>query len=491
MKTKLILSLLMLQSVVLFSQHRNWSDPIFLTDSLSDNTNCTIATIPFWYDDIKIFVFWEKSTDSSSTSIYYKNLTDMGEQQLAISLNNVHLKNPKILKTYHYPNYIDDLFILIFESNQNSNVDLYYSVYSSEGVFSEPEQLTESLYDDKNLSVGSDNKEIVWEQDGKILNSKFIRNDSTFTFSDPIIVDSNECSKPAIGSSERIVFYEKIIDDTLKIFFSEWNYIHSQWDTPEMLFFPGENISPTLNSYEDYNIYPVCWQFMQDSLWDLCFCDSYHEIYTVDLMPNYTKTSPSFIQYYISPKNKFFEMEYLLMTFVSDSTDNQEVYVHENENWPGYLINLSNYEGIDRNPLLFGTEIYPYSIHAINIWESYRNKHWLLVMSDTIIPIRPGGVNDNIKTQETFVLQQNYPNPLNTETIIKYEIHKPAKINLSIFNISGQKIKTLIDKNQSAGEYFVEWDGTDYNCNKVPNGIYFYKLSIGKQTTTKTMSLIR
>lgn len=98
-------------------------------------------------------------------------------------------------------------------------------------------------------------------------------------------------------------------------------------------------------------------------------------------------------------------------------------------------------------------------------------------------------------TPDDFVLVQNYPNPFNDITYIDYQIPADAFIQLSIYNLVGQQITTLVNAQQVAGLYQVEWDGTDQNNHIVPNGIYFYRLTIRSQNQscvlTRKMMLMR
>jgi hypothetical protein len=75
---------------------------------------------------------------------------------------------------------------------------------------------------------------------------------------------------------------------------------------------------------------------------------------------------------------------------------------------------------------------------------------------------------------EGYQLFQNYPNPFNAVTQIKYALPKDCKIKLTIYNILGQRVKTLVDEQQSAGYKNISWDGTDETGNEVSSGIYFY-----------------
>jgi len=72
----------------------------------------------------------------------------------------------------------------------------------------------------------------------------------------------------------------------------------------------------------------------------------------------------------------------------------------------------------------------------------------------------------------SFELYQNYPNPFNPKTIINYELPITNNVDLSIYNILGQKVATLVSKKQSVGRYQVEWDASGY-----ASGVYIYRLS--------------
>ncbi|MBN1154751.1 metallophosphoesterase [candidate division KSB1 bacterium] len=74
-------------------------------------------------------------------------------------------------------------------------------------------------------------------------------------------------------------------------------------------------------------------------------------------------------------------------------------------------------------------------------------------------------------------LQQNYPNPFNPVTTIRYQIIENAKVKLSIINVYGQTIRTLVNQEQPVGYYTTLWDGKDAYGNSVASGIYFYRLA--------------
>ena len=78
-----------------------------------------------------------------------------------------------------------------------------------------------------------------------------------------------------------------------------------------------------------------------------------------------------------------------------------------------------------------------------------------------------------------FTLHQNYPNPFNPATVIRFTLDKAGHIDLSIFNILGQQVKTLVNKHHDAGEYEIQWDGTDNSARAVSSGIYIYRMVTG------------
>ncbi|MFQ5752765.1 MAG: T9SS type A sorting domain-containing protein, partial [bacterium] len=90
-----------------------------------------------------------------------------------------------------------------------------------------------------------------------------------------------------------------------------------------------------------------------------------------------------------------------------------------------------------------------------------------------------------------FALEQNYPNPFNPETSIRYQISKPAQVNLEIYNVLGQKVRTLVKEEKNAGFYSVKWDGLDVAGRSVSSGVYIYRLSAGEFTATRKLALIR
>ncbi|MGB3478965.1 MAG: T9SS type A sorting domain-containing protein, partial [bacterium] len=90
-----------------------------------------------------------------------------------------------------------------------------------------------------------------------------------------------------------------------------------------------------------------------------------------------------------------------------------------------------------------------------------------------------------------FHLAQNYPNPFNPNTTIAYSLPRASRVRLSVYNIEGRLVTTLVDETQSAGDHSVDWNGTDAGHAPVASGVYFYRLDTGEYTESQKMVLLK
>jgi hypothetical protein len=116
-----------------------------------------------------------------------------------------------------------------------------------------------------------------------------------------------------------------------------------------------------------------------------------------------------------------------------------------------------------------------------------------------VIEFGPGNTATGIEQQpiqqvskpESFILSQNYPNPFNPTTTLSYSLEQSADVNLSIYNINGRLIQTLVDAKQARGGHSIVWDGTDSHFVPVASGVYFYVLSVNSIKSVKKMTLMK
>ncbi len=104
-----------------------------------------------------------------------------------------------------------------------------------------------------------------------------------------------------------------------------------------------------------------------------------------------------------------------------------------------------------------------------------------------------GPVSVMIETRpEVYALADNYPNPFNPQTMIKYQLPKAGLVTLEVYNMLGQVVRTLVNEHQRAGRYSVKWDATNTNGHSLSSGMYFYRVQAGQEfQSTKKMLLLK
>ena len=90
-----------------------------------------------------------------------------------------------------------------------------------------------------------------------------------------------------------------------------------------------------------------------------------------------------------------------------------------------------------------------------------------------------------------YKLHQNYPNPFNPVTTISFSLNKADYVTIDIYNIKGEKIKSLLNEHLGATQHNIVWNGKNDAGEPVSSGIYFYKIKAGKFNAVKKMVLIK
>ena len=102
------------------------------------------------------------------------------------------------------------------------------------------------------------------------------------------------------------------------------------------------------------------------------------------------------------------------------------------------------------------------------------------------------GVNDGpILKPDAFILNQNYPNPFNPSTVISFSLPEKCQVNISVFDLLGRHVKTLVATEMPGGAHEVIWNGSDDAGHDVASGVYLYKLNTGGQSQVRRMTLLR
>lgn len=104
----------------------------------------------------------------------------------------------------------------------------------------------------------------------------------------------------------------------------------------------------------------------------------------------------------------------------------------------------------------------------------------------TLTPSTSVSIDDEIDAPTEFTLGQNYPNPFNPTTNINYSVGEAGPVNITVYNVMGQKVAELLNTTKNAGSYQITWNATG-----VASGIYYYRLTAPGQVLTRQMTLIK
>jgi len=121
----------------------------------------------------------------------------------------------------------------------------------------------------------------------------------------------------------------------------------------------------------------------------------------------------------------------------------------------------------------------------------YMERDQVKTLIERVLDDFNGVQNDPPPVTYVAGLQQNAPNPFRQYTSISYQLKKPGKVSLKVYNIQGQLVKTLVDCDKTPGAYTIGWDGHDNNDRLVSTGVYIYHLSSGDQTQSRKMIVLK
>ncbi len=129
-------------------------------------------------------------------------------------------------------------------------------------------------------------------------------------------------------------------------------------------------------------------------------------------------------------------------------------------------------------------------LHNERVWDGDYNGVAIIDMGCYEYGADPVSVFDD-PIQLTDYQLINYPNPFNPSTTIVFNLPVSGKVKLEVFNIKGQKVKTLLNEEMQKGEHSIVWSCLDSNNKPVSSGIYLYKIKAGKQESVNRMLLLK
>ena len=168
-----------------------------------------------------------------------------------------------------------------------------------------------------------------------------------------------------------------------------------------------------------------------------------------------------------------------------------------NQPIPGAVITAGDYTATTNNSgaysIVAETGVYSVLVSANN-YQGQTVENVLVVANQTttvnFVLIPGSGSDDPSAPVAKTELLGNYPNPFNPSTTISYALKDPVPVELVIYNLKGQKVKTLLRENQSSGRYQVIWNGKDEGDRPVGSGVYYYVMKAGAYQSMRKMLLV-
>ena len=99
--------------------------------------------------------------------------------------------------------------------------------------------------------------------------------------------------------------------------------------------------------------------------------------------------------------------------------------------------------------------------------------------------------NDNANVAERFMLHQNFPNPFNPLTTLRYDLPEDSFVKIRVFDMSGNEVKTLVNETKGAGFNSVQWNATNNQGEPISAGVYLYSIEADDFIQTRKMILLK
>jgi hypothetical protein len=116
---------------------------------------------------------------------------------------------------------------------------------------------------------------------------------------------------------------------------------------------------------------------------------------------------------------------------------------------------------------------------------------WLFAEDGQLVPVGVPAKFMLAMPPQAFRLMQNVPNPFNPATTIAFELPEAVDVDVAVYNLVGQRLRTLVSEHKAPGRYQVVWDGKDDSKRDVSSGVYFYRYRAGDFWATRRMLLVR
>lgn len=415
------------------------------------------------------YICWVNENDSVYT-IYLKQISPTNRPEIIVARDSSRKSNPCIVRN-------EQNIIIAWQNETDDGWQIWFKTFKDDRL-SSGMLFVDSLANDPQITMSSNR--IAWIDSGRLLISEFNNLSKEY-----IIIDSLNCSSPDLKKEDNAYYstivYEKGLQDNKNVYLAELNtYVSQKWKKTKLSNGPG--INPRLG-FLDY----ISFQSFQDSIWTVLYGQVNNLPYDTVKISGCNLRNPLVFSYDVPTKENN-ATTYPFVAFEKDSTnsDYSDIVLKTHTSFcKDTFITVSKNFGKNYQPqIAFLTDSDSVKIAIIWINEMGKKKNIWIAES----PYNPkiGNIERSDKFIRWFELYQNYPNPFNPVTNIKYFVSKPCNVSLSIYNILGERIKVFNEGFKRIGKYKIKFDGRNY-----PSGVYYYKLTSGKYSTTRSMVLIK
>lgn len=466
------------------SYAQRWSEPVAISANSAEDKNPTISKALFdgWYPH-DIWITWESNRDGNWNiyGSYSPEFDTEWSSPIQLTSDSTDDRSPALFTDFEGT-------WLAWESFREGNWNIYVNRFEN-GEWLGSIRVTEDEAEDRNpvLRVDYQTVWLAWEskRNGNWdIYTSYIEN-GNWTIPVQVTLDTNNDLHPSIKpEGEIMVVFESNRDGDWNIYskiYNDTNWTFLRVVTTEI----GEDRSPDLAD-DGAGSPVVVWQSDREGDFNIYYSEFYlgewkeYEVVTnvqgADIMP-------VIIGFPIPVSRRQFFGN--CIGWSSNRDGNLNIYALEGP----ITLDL----GDDTAPAVGvrqrGDQMSEYETWIA--WESNRDGNLNIYAScklytfDDVININK---NSSISS---FKLYQNHPNPLNSSTAINYQLYQKIYVILNIYDINGQKIRTIVDALKNPGYHVVIWDAKDYQRKDVESGIYFYQLKAGEYFMTKKFVVLR
>ncbi len=186
----------------------------------------------------------------------------------------------------------------------------------------------------------------------------------------------------------------------------------------------------------------------------------------------------------IKQKGLNMQLFFALQTFATDGVAYRMPSAAEMQNWGQLVLERNKLDGVFWYPWDRSSTDYT-SWLSKDRYDSSGSDRWSVVTQLSGY-LSTTGVKEKESQPTLFALSQNFPNPFNPTTVISYQLSAVSMVTLSVFDVLGREVATLVNENRPAGVHTIRW-----GASSLPSGVYYYRLQAGESVDTKKMVLMK